>query len=308
MISGKTRMLALIGHPVGHSLSPAMHNASFAADGLDYLYVALDVAPGDLPAAVAGLRAVNVRGFNVTMPHKRAILPLLDGVDEGSRVSGAVNTVVTEGSGLRGYNTDGGGLVEACEEAGVEISGRRALLLGAGGAAAAIALAFGAEGVSVLRIVNRSPEHAEELREKLREAGLKNVEVYPYDTLDEAAREAEIVVNATPLGMKDGDPLPLPGEYLDEARTVCDAVYRPGRETALVREARERGTRVVTGQRMLLYQGVLAQRLWTGREPNVKVMDAAIEASETTDPPTDEELAVLRDLRARTGGTRRGMV
>jgi shikimate dehydrogenase len=276
MISGKTRLLALIGHPVSHSLSPEMHNASFTADGLDFAYVCLDVVPEDLPVAVAGLRALNFRGFNITMPHKRAMLSLLDELDEGARISGAVNTVVIEGSKLCGYNTDGGGLVEACKEAGVEIAGRRVLLLGAGGAAAAVALAFGSEGVGELRVVNRSVEHAEELRNKLRGAGLKKVEAHPYDALDETAREAEVIVNATPLGMKDEDPLPIPAEYLDEGRAVCDAVYRPGRETALVREARERGARVVTGQRMLLYQGVLAQRLWTGREPNVKAMDAAI--------------------------------
>ena len=276
MISAKTCLLALIGHPVGHSLSPEMHNASFAAEDLNYLYVALDVEPQDLPAAVAGLEALNFRGFNITMPHKRAMLPLLDDVDEGARISGAVNTVVIEDSGLRGYNTDGGGMVMACQEARIDLAGKRVLLLGAGGAAAAVALAFGEVGVGELRVVNRSVEHAVELRDKLRRTGLKKVEVYPCDALGEAAREAEVIVNATPLGMKDGDPLPIPGEYLGDGRAVCDAVYRPGRETALVREARERGARVVTGERMLLYQGVLAQRLWTGREPNVKAMDAAI--------------------------------
>jgi shikimate dehydrogenase len=276
MISGETRSLALIGHPVSHSLSPEMHNASFAAEGLDYVYVALDVRPQDLSAAVSGLRALNFRGFNITMPHKRATLVLLDSVDEGAQISGAVNTVVIEDSTLHGYNTDGGGMVMACREAGIELRDRRILLLGAGGAAAAVALAFAAEGVGELRVVNRSTRHAAELRDKLHGAGPQKVEVYPYNALDKAAWEAEVVVNATPLGMKDGDPLPVPAEHLDEGRVVCDAVYRPGRGTALVREARERGARVVTGERMLLYQGVLAQRLWTGREPNVKAMDAAI--------------------------------
>jgi shikimate dehydrogenase len=276
MISGKTRLLALIGYPVSHSLSPRMHNAAFEADGLDYVYVCLDVDPDDLPAAVKGAAALKLRGFNITMPHKRAMIPLLDELDEGARISGAVNTVVIEGSRLRGYNTDGGGMVMACREAGIELSGRRVLLLGAGGAAAAIALAFGTAGIGELRIANRSPEHATELRDKLRAAGMKRVEIHPLDALDEAAREAEVIVNATSLGMKDGDPLPIPAEYLDGRRAVCDAVYRPGRETNLIREARERGARVVTGERMLLYQGVLAQQLWTGREPNVRAMDAAI--------------------------------
>ena len=253
-----------------------MHNAAFAADGLDFVYVSLDVDPDALPAAVKGAIALKFRGFNVTMPHKQAMIPLVDELDEGARVSAAVNTVVIEGSTLSGYNTDGGGMVMACEEAGIVLSGRRVLLLGAGGAAAAIAVAFGGVGADELHIANRDLEHAVQLRDKLRNAGLKKVEVYPYGALDEAALEAEVIVNATPLGMKDGDPLPIPAEHLGEGRAVCDAVYRPGRETALVREGHERGARVVTGERMLLYQGVLAQKLWTGQEPNVKAMDAAI--------------------------------
>ena len=253
-----------------------MHNASFAAEGLDYVYVALDVEPENLPTAVAGLRALGFVGFNVTMPHKRAILPLLDDLDDGARISGAVNTVVVDGPNLRGYNTDGGGLAEACKEAGVGLAGRRVLLLGAGGAAAAIAFALGGEGVGDLRIVNRTIEPAMTLSGKLRGAGLKGAEVCPLDAFGEAAREAEVIVNATPLGMKDGDPLPVPVEHLSAGSAICDAVYRPGTETALVRAARGRGVRVVTGERMLLYQGVGAQRLWTGREPNVRAMSDAL--------------------------------
>lgn len=277
MISGKTRLLALIGQPVGHSLSPAMHNAAFAADGLDYVYVCLDVAPEDLPAAVKGAAALKLRGFNITMPHKRAMIPLVDDLDESARISGAVNTVVIEDGILRGYNTDGGGMVMACREAGIELTGRRALILGAGGAAAAIAIAFGDAGIGELHIANRSVEHATELRDKLRGAGMGNAEVlHPIGALDEAVSNAEVVVNATSLGMKDRDPLPIPVEHLTEGAVVCDAVYRPGTETALVRLTRERDARVVAGDRMLLYQGVLAQKLWTGHEPNVKVMDRAL--------------------------------
>ncbi len=152
MIGAKTPLLALIGN----SLSLPMHNASFAAENLDYIYVALDVEPKNLLAAVAWLRALGFVGFNVTMPHKRAVLPLLDDLDDGARVSGAVNTVVLDGHELRGYNTDGGGLVEDCREAGVGLAGRRVLLLGAG--AAANAFALDGEGVRELRIVNSTTE------------------------------------------------------------------------------------------------------------------------------------------------------
>jgi shikimate dehydrogenase len=276
-IGGGTRLLGLIGRPVAHSLSPKMHNASFRAEGLDYVYVAMDVAPEDLPAAVEGASVLGFRGFNLTMPHKRAMLPLLDDVDELAALAGAVNTVVIEDSKLRGYNTDGSGFVEACTEAGVDLTDRKVLLLGAGGAAASIALAVGRQGARKLLILNRNLEHALELAEKLRAAGGgTKVEACPADTLDETAAEAEVIVNATPLGMRRGDPLPVPAGYLDGGKAVCDAVYLPGAETALIRHARQRGARVVTGERMLLYQGVEAQRLWTGREPNVQAMSDAI--------------------------------
>jgi shikimate dehydrogenase len=271
-ISGKTRLLALIGHPVGHSLSPAMHNAAFVADGLDFVYVCLDVDPDELPAAVGGMRALKLRGFNVTMPYKQAMIPLVDELDESARISGALNTVVIEDSRMRGYNTDGGGMVMACQEAGIELSGKSILLLGAGGTAAAIAVAFCDAGVGELHIANRSVEHGAHLRDKLHGTGMKGLAVHRLDALP----DAEIVINTTPLGMKEGDPMPVPPGYVRKNRVFCDAVYRPGTETPLVRLARERGVPVVAGDRMLLYQGVLAQKLWTGREPNVKVMDLAI--------------------------------
>ena len=147
-----------------------MHIATFEASGSDYVYVAMDVRPKYLPAAVAGLRALGFRGFNVTMPHKEAILPLLDRLDEAARISGSVNTVVVEEGGLLGTNTDGSGFVEACEESGVGFAGTRVLLVGAGGAAAAIAATVLDEGVPELRILNRSPWRAEQLRTRLQRA------------------------------------------------------------------------------------------------------------------------------------------
>jgi shikimate dehydrogenase len=275
-ISGKTRLLALVGQPVGHSLSPAMHNAAFAEDGLDFAYVCLDVDSEDLTAAVLGLRALKFRGFNVTMPHKRAMVGLVGGLDEGARVSGAINTVVIEASGMRGYNTDGGGMVMACEESGIELSGKSVLLLGSGGTASAIAVAFGETGVGDLHIANRDVEHAARLRDKLRLTGVERISVSSLAALEHDAPDADVIVNATPLGMKEGDPLPLPPEYVQRGRAICDVVYRPEKETLLVRLAKERGARHVAGGRMLLYQGVLAQKLWTGRDPNVQAMDRAI--------------------------------
>ncbi len=254
-----------------------MHNAAFAASGLDYVYVPMDVRPEDLPAAVSGLKALGFRGFNVTMPHKEAILPLLDELDEVARVSGAVNTVAVEELGMRGTNTDGRGFVEACEGSGLSFVGARVLLVGAGGAAAAIAVAVLGEGAREVRILNRSRWRAEKLRETLRAAfPAAGVSVHNVSDPGGAARGADAIINATYLGMRDDDPLPVPAGCLGTNTTVCDAVYRPGGETRFIALAKERGLRVVPGGQMLLYQGVQAQRIWTGKEPDVPAMSDAL--------------------------------
>jgi len=278
MLSGTTKLLGIIGHPVGHTLSPRMHNAAFAHDETDYVYVAMDVWPNRLSAAIEGLRALGFVGFNVTMPHKEAVLPLMDELDEAACLAGAVNTVVIAREGkLRGLNTDGSGFVEACGEVGVFLSGKRVLILGAGGAAAAIAAASLGEGASPLYIANRTEGRAEELRARLsRVAHGAEILVHPFDEAGEAAAQAGIIVNTTYLGMKEGDPLPLPTEALSADKVVCDAVYLARKETALIRRAREVGAHTVSGGRVLLYQGVQAQRIWTGREPNVEVMNEGL--------------------------------
>jgi shikimate dehydrogenase len=279
MLTGKTKLLGIIGHPVEHSLSPHMHNAAFAVDGADYIYVAMNVEPYHLRAAVEGLAALGFIGFNVTMPHKEAVLPLMDELDKAARLTGAVNTVVIGQEGLfRGFNTDGCGFVEACEEAEVSLRGRQVLILGAGGAAAAIADASLREGASKLYIINRTMGRAEKLRAKLVRSGRGEAEVVvrPFDEVREVAREAEVLINATYLGMKQRDPIPLPAESFSAEKVVCDVVYTAGAETTLILRAREAGAQTVSGARILLYQGVQAQRIWTDREPNIKVMSDAL--------------------------------
>ncbi len=270
-------MLGVIGHPIAHSMSPLMHNASFAATGLDYAYLPLDVRPEVLRNAVAGLGALGFQGFNVTMPHKEAILPLLDEVDAAARLVGAVNTVVVDGGRLLGTNTDGPGFLEACGESGVDFAGARALVVGAGGAAAAISAAVLGAGARRLGLLNRSAWRAEGLKRRLEQT-------YPHAEVcvhlagepQVAVRGVTVIVNATYLGMKDDDPPPVPQECLAEGMAVCDAVYRRGAETLFVRLARERGLATVSGDRMLLYQGVHAQRLWTGKNPDVQAMKQAL--------------------------------
>ncbi|MDP9409987.1 MAG: shikimate dehydrogenase [Actinomycetota bacterium] len=277
LLTGETRLVGVIGHPIAHSLSPRMHNASFAATGLDYAYVPLDVHPEALPAAVAGLGALGFRGFNVTMPHKEAIISLLDEVDAAAKLVGAVNTVVVEGGRLLGTNTDGPGFLEACRESGVVFGGAGVLVVGAGGAAAAISAAVLGAGARHLRLLNRSAWRAEGLRRRLEQAYPRaEVSVHRAGEAQVASRGVDVVVNATYLGMKDADPPPLPRDCLGEGMSVCDAVYRRGKETEFVRLAKERGLATVSGERMLLYQGVHAQRLWTGRDPDVRAMSRAL--------------------------------
>lgn len=276
-LSGSTRLVGVIGHPVGHTLSPKMHNAAFAASGLDYVYVPMDVRPENLPAAVIGLRALGFQGFNVTMPHKEAILPLVDELDEASKVMGAVNTVMVQDGRLHGTNTDGSGFVEACEESGVGLEGARVLLVGAGGAAAAIAVAVLGEGARDLRILNRSPRRAEKLRERLWGAHPgAGITVHAATDPESAARGADVIVNATYLGMSNEDPLPVPVSCLGTNTAVCDAVYKRGGATRFIKLAGERGLRTVPGGRMLLYQGIQAQRIWTGKEPDARAMSDAL--------------------------------
>lgn len=277
MITSKTRLLGVIGHPIEHSLSPQMHNAGLAVSGLDYAYVALDVDPDSLPRAVAGLASLGFRGFNVTMPHKEKIIPLLDELDDTSIISGAVNTVEIKNNALRGSNTDGAGFIAACAEADVEFDGKRVLLLGAGGAAAAVAGAILTEGVSEIVIANRTEPRAQELKDKLENLEPRaEIHARELKGLDTFVERADIIVNTTYLGMKEGDQLVIPTEGLGSDKAVCDIVYRRGSATELLRRAQDAGARVVTGDRMLLHQGVQAQRIWTGEEPNVGVMSDAI--------------------------------
>ncbi len=266
----------LLAYPAGHSLSPAMHNAAFAHLGLAARYEALEVRPEALALVAATLRSDEVLGANVTIPHKEAVIPFLDGVDETAARIGAVNTVVNRGGRLTGYNTDAPGFGRALAEAGLALQGRRALLLGAGGSARAVAYALLRAGVSCLGVYNRSAERAEALAGDF--AALGPVHALEAGALEGAVLAADLLINTTAVGMvrasRDPDASPLPPGVLPERGFVCDLVYRPAK-TRLLREAEEAGLRTQNGLPMLVYQGAEAFGRWTGREPPVAVMMAA---------------------------------
>jgi shikimate dehydrogenase len=267
-VSGRTQICALIGDPVEHTMSPAMHNAAFKKLGLNYIYIPFRVRAAELKEAVAGLRALNVRGFNVTIPHKVAVIPLLDELDVTAGKIGAVNTVVNDGGRLKGSNTDGEGFLRALRDKGVRPEGKNIVVLGAGGASRAISYVLAANGAR-LTILNRRQEldWAENIARLIKKELDKEVcvgELTPRN-LTPSLENADVLVNATSVGMSpDSNKTPVPAGLLHRRLVVFDIVYNPI-ETRLLKEAKAAGARVIGGVDMLAWQGALAFEKWTGQ-------------------------------------------
>lgn len=280
MLSAKTRVVGLLGYPVSHSFSPFIHNAAFRALGLDLVYLAFGVEPSALPAAVAGIRALGFAGANVTIPHKESIMGLLDEIDPLARLIGAVNTIGIREGKLVGYNTDGSGFRRSLQEAGVDPAGKRVLVLGAGGAARAVAFTLARAGCAALILVNRTLERARELARALEESSPAPVDILPWEdrALAGVLPEVELIINTTSVGMSPHrDEVPLNPDLLQPHHLVYDLVYNPP-ETKLLELARRRGCRVISGLSMLLYQGAEAFTLWTGREAPLDVMRKTLDS------------------------------
>jgi shikimate dehydrogenase len=266
---GSTRTVGIIGWPVQDSLSPLIHNAAFAALGMDWAYVPLPVAPGDLEAALAGLPAMGFSGANVTMPHKTDVARLVRDLSEDAQRLRAVNTLVTGAAGLVGHNTDAPGFDRFVRrDAGFEPGGRSALIFGAGGAARACALALARGGLEALTVAVRDPTRAETLRAMF-EGQLPAVRAVSFEEAGEV--DSDLVVNATPLGAA-GETLPHPP--LRPGMLVVDLLYRPTL-TPLQVAAKAAGASAFGGLGLLLHQAALSFELWTGLEPPLSVMSAA---------------------------------
>ncbi len=278
MVSAKTKVCCIIADPVEHSLSPAMHNAAYAAAGLDWVYVPFQVK--DLRAAVQGIRALGIRGSSVTIPHKVAVMEHLDELDPVAEWIGSVNTIINEDGRLVGTNTDGAGAMKALVDAGVELEGKRALILGSGGGARAVAITLGAKaGLGSLHILGVIEKELETLAADCRDkAGVETEsDLLNERTLAAAMERAEVVIHCTPVGMhpKEGESVVSPGLWRAD-QAVMDIVYNP-RETRLLKEAREAGCRTARGLDMLLNQGVLQYEAWTGEKAPVEAMRKALE-------------------------------
>lgn len=270
-ITGHTGLTCLLGSPVAHSVSPAMHNESFRYHGLDYVYLAFDVPPEKFDRAVDGLTVMNARGWNCTMPHKRLMYERADALSKEAELIGAVNTVVQENGVLTGYNTDGKGYMTAVQDAGYDIIGQKMTLLGAGGAAASIVAQAALDGVSEIDLIARKGKSWDAVREVVDRVNSHTAcKVQMYELGDEVQMkksigESRILVNASSVGMsphEEGCLVPDAGFFHPEL-IVSDVIYNP-RKTRLLQMAEQAGLSAFNGMYMLLYQGAYAFELWTG--------------------------------------------
>ncbi|MEM4246536.1 MAG: shikimate dehydrogenase [Candidatus Bathyarchaeia archaeon] len=277
-VDSRTRLCCLLGDPVTHSVSPQMHNAAFSHLELNFCYMAFRVVRRELPSAVEGVRALGIRGFNVTVPHKVEIIPLLDEVDETARKISAVNTVLNKDGRLIGFNTDGAGFIKAVGED--RIRGKNAVMIGAGGAARAIAFSLAGRCRS-LTILNRTSRKAVALAGEVeRTTGCRIMGLgLSSEEAGEALRRCELLINSTIVGMyPDVSRTIIDNNLINPGMVVFDAVFNPA-ETRLLREARLRGAYTVSGLEMLVHQGAEAFKIWTGAEPPLEVMrEAAVGA------------------------------
>ena len=278
-ITGHTKLTGLLGSPVSHSISPMMHNEAFQQLGLDYTYMAFDIELEKLASVVEAFRIMNVRGFNLTMPHKNAMCSLCDSLSPAAQIIGAVNTVVNDNGHLTGYTTDGIGYMRGLKEDGYDIIGKKMTLLGAGGAATSIFVQAALDGVSEISIFNRrSPfwKRAEQIVEILKEHTNCKISLYDYEDpniLKREISESVILTNGTSVGMAPNieQSLITDTSVFHKDLIVSDVIYNP-RETLLLRQAKEAGCKTQNGLYMLLYQGAEAFKLWTGQDMPVEIV------------------------------------
>lgn len=274
-------LVACLGQPVAENPTGVMQEAAFRALGLDWRYLTIEVSPADLAAAIAGVRAFGMRGINLTIPHKVAVMPHVDRIAPDAAVIGAVNTVRRDGDFLIGENTDGKGFLRGVRvDAALDPEGKRAIVLGAGGAARAIVTELALAGTSEIVVVNRSAERGRAMVEDLVAKTARPIRYEPWTGSYRVSEDVEILVNATSIGLYP-EVDAMPPVDLSGARKsllVCDAVFNPP-ETRLLAAARELGLPTLDGLSMLVYQGVIGFELWTGRQAPVDVMKQALRAA-----------------------------
>jgi shikimate dehydrogenase len=275
-ISGKTRVCGVIGDPIEHTLSPTIQNAAFNHLKLDFVFLAFHVTAAELENAMRGMRGLGIHGLNVTMPHKSTIINHLDTVDSAVQFLGSANTILNKDGTLSGFNTDGVGALNTLRENGINLSDKKVLLLGAGGAAKAIAFSFAQEAGSIC-ILNRAPEKAAVLADALNCVfGTKVMGgALSSSAVQDNVQDADILVNATSVGMHPQvDQSLVAPQWLKSDLAVMDIVYNPV-ETKLAKDAKAAGAKVISGVEMLIYQGAASFKIWTGKSAPIEVMRKA---------------------------------
>ncbi len=280
-IKGTTNLLGLIGYPVTHSISPHMHNTSFDKLGLDYVYMAFNIEEGNIKEAIDALKLLNAKGGNITMPYKSKVVEYLDYISPDARVIGSVNTfTIDEDKKIKGYNTDGLGFVKALEENGVAFKGKKIVIVGAGGASKAVVTQLALDGAGEIVLFNRTLSSAESIIENI----IKNIpgSKARAEAMDESKlvweiKDAAILINATSLGMKDtlDKAIISSAAQLPKGIFVADLIYDPA-ETKLLRLAREAGCKSMNGLMMLIWQGALAFKIWTGEDMPIDLVKKEI--------------------------------
>jgi shikimate dehydrogenase len=264
------RTYCIIGDPIDHSLSPAIHNAAFSSLGLNCSYISFRVQEGQLKNSLDSLRAINIGGFNVTMPHKVRVLEYVDQYDKTVELVGAANTVKNEDGKFCAYNTDVLGFIKPLRQRGIDFSGFEVTILGAGGAARAVAVALASErGIANINIFNRNTDRSKELANLLKKLGLKS-SIVSSDNIQNIASKSNLIINTTPLGMKDEQSL-IKSSSIRKDAIVYDIVYKPI-NTNLLESARTAGAKVVYGYEMLLEQAVASFKIWFQRDPPIEPM------------------------------------
>jgi shikimate dehydrogenase len=277
MITGKTNVVGIIGSPLEHSLSPLIHNAAFKHLGLDYVYVPFLAAEDTLEDAIKGAKSLNIKGLNVTIPHKTEVIKHLDSLDKAAELIGAVNTVKFDENGAIGFNTDGIGAVKAIEEIS-SVKNKKVIILGAGGAARAVAFQILIEGAGSLIIANRTPENALILQKDLIDKLNADVKTVDFgEKLENELLDADILINTTPIGMYpniDQEPLVKAG-MMHKNLVVNDLVYNPSK-TCLLKECEKANAEAISGIKMLIYQGRESFKIWTGIYPPFEIFENAL--------------------------------
>ncbi len=272
MIDASTKLFGVIGHPIKHSKSPLMHNAALKKAEINGCYFAFDIENEKLNEFVQGAKAMNMGGFNVTIPHKENIIKYLDGVTDEAEIIGAVNTVFFENGKLIGDNSDGRGFIlSLMKEGSFDPKGKKVLVLGAGGASRAVTAKLASEGCKEIALFDIDSNKSKSVADAVNGFFKGIVYVINKEEIKEKALIADLIVNCTPVGMKDSDPELLEESIFNKNQTVYDLIYNPAK-TKLLKSAEKKGAKIVNGLGMLVYQGAIAFEIWTGKKPDTEVM------------------------------------